>query len=87
METLCVEAGGDFPSVIIFKLLEETPLPFLIKKIITGTANSRTVSNVTSGNQFVNVNNKKHADNTLKMKYFHNVTCKLFPQERYNNSK
>ena len=65
------EITTDFPKIIVIKSLEETTLAklslFLIEKIISCTGNPQT-EKIRSANLLVEVDNKKQAENLIRMK-------------------
>ena len=73
------------------KSLKETSLvklsSFLIEMIISSRPNPRTVKKINSGNLLVEVDNKKHADNLIKMKTFHNLKGKSYLYKKLNTLK
>ena len=85
------ETESDFPRFIIIESLQDTKLnqlsPYLIEKIISGRSNPKTVKKLQSGNQLVEVESKKHAENLLKMEKFHNLKCRAYPHAKLNTSK
>ena len=71
--------------------MDETPLnklpPFLIEKVISNRANPKSVKKIRNGNLLIEITEKKHTDNVLKMEKFRNYKCKAYPHERLNSCK
>lgn len=81
-----IEARTKFPSFISIKSLEETLLVnlslYLIEKVITSRANTRTVKKWEDGN--LHQQSQIRGQHT-KTKRFHNLKCKAYLGKRRNN--
>ena len=85
------ETESDFLRFIIIESLQDIKLdqlsPFLIAKIISSWSNPKTVKKIRTENLLVGVENKKHAENLLKMEKIHNLNCRAYPHAKLNTSK
>ena len=83
--------AADFPRFIVIESLEEVCLakfsPFLIEKVISTRASPKTVKKTRNGNLFVEVDNRRQAENILKIKTFYTTKCRAYPHEKLNSSK
>ena len=61
--------------------------PFLIEKVISTRASPKTVKKTRNGNLLVEVDNRRQAENILKIKTFHTTKCRPYPHEKLNTSK
>ena len=77
----------DFPRFIVIESLEEVCLakfsPFLIEKVISTRASPKNVKKTRNGNLLVEVDNRRQAENILKIK----TKCRVYLHEKLNTSK
>ena len=82
---------ADFPRFIVIESLEEVCLakfsPFLIEKVISTRACPITIKKSRNGNLLVEVDNRRQAENILKIKTSHTTKCRAYPHEKLNTSK
>ena len=85
------ETESDFPRIIIIESQQDIKLnqlsPYLIEKIISSRSNSKNVKKLRNGNPLVEVENKNHAKNQLKLEKFHNLKCRAYSHAKLNTSK
>ena len=74
----------EFLRFIVIKSLLAKLSPFLIKKVISSRMKSEWNK---SGNLLVKVDTKKHANNWIKMKTFHNLNCNVYPHESLSTER
>ena len=90
-ESVSKNEAADFSRFIVFKSLKETCQAnlslFVIEKVISSWATSRSDKNTRNGNFLVKVDSQKHAKNILKMKTFHRTKSQAYPCEKLNTSK
>ena len=90
-ESVSENEAADFTKVIVIESLEKVCLakfsPFLIKKVISTRATSKTVKKTRNSNLLVEVDSRRQAENILKIKTFHSMKYRAYPHEKFNASK
>ena len=77
----------EFTRFIAIETSQAKLSSFLSKRMISSRENLWTVKKIRSVNSIVEVDCKKPAENLLKMKTFHNLSCKTYLYEKINISK